>query len=222
MSPRRSAPPSPDWLDDAGLFDLPYDPNAVAVSFSQAASVAAGWGRQLHTEATEGAPSYIRRMPANWSDLSPSERRTWGIEFVGRRRVPARPARRLRPFPAKAAASSASPRVNGHVGAFAGPGGGPSRLGGPDAASRGQLPDLMGGRGNVATERRGQARVRVDGRAHIRSGPTTISAGLVDLSEGGARCVLLEAPAAVAPGATLGGPILLEAEVTHVADLPRT
>ena len=48
----------PDWLDDPGLFDLPYDPNAVMLSFAQAASVAAGWGRQLHAEATEGVPSY--------------------------------------------------------------------------------------------------------------------------------------------------------------------
>ena len=85
---------SPDWLDDSGLFDLPYDPSAVTVSFPQAASVAAGWGRQLHAEAAEGVPAYIRRMPANWSDLSPSERRAWGIEFVGRRRAPARQVRR--------------------------------------------------------------------------------------------------------------------------------
>ena len=57
-------------------------------------------------------------------------------------------------------------------------------------------------------------RVRVGGRAHIRSGQTTISAGLVDLSEGGLRCVLPEDPQLVPPGATLGGPILLEAETT--------
>ena len=54
------------------------------MSFPQAASVAAGWGTQLDTEAAQGVPSYLRRMPANWSDLTPSERRTWGIEFVGR------------------------------------------------------------------------------------------------------------------------------------------
>ena len=57
-------------------------------------------------------------------------------------------------------------------------------------------------------------RVRVGGRAHIRSGPTTISAGLVDLSEGGLQCVLPEDPQLVPPGATFGGPILLEAETT--------
>jgi hypothetical protein len=87
---------SPDWLDDPGLFDLPYDPSAVAVSFPQAASVAAGWGKRLHTEPAEDVPSYLRRMPANWSDLSLSEQRTWGIEFVGRRHARARRVPRLR------------------------------------------------------------------------------------------------------------------------------
>ena len=81
---------SPDWLDDVGLFDLPYDPSAVDVSFEQAISVAAEWGTQLHPEPIEGAPSYIRRMPAGWSNPSPSERNAFGIEFAGRLRAPAR------------------------------------------------------------------------------------------------------------------------------------
>ncbi len=98
---------SPGWLDDSGLFDLPYNPNAVTVSFTQAASVAAGWGRQLHAEPAEGVPVYLRRMPANWSDLSPSERRNWGIEFVGRRRSPLHRGGRRRPLPARAAAPAA-------------------------------------------------------------------------------------------------------------------
>src|SRR5579871_4389114 len=59
------------WIDDPGLFDLPYDPSAIAVSRTQAASVADGWGGRLHAEPVEGVTSYIRRMPANWSDLSP-------------------------------------------------------------------------------------------------------------------------------------------------------
>src|SRR6516225_5070655 len=41
---------SQDWLDDPGLFDLPYEPSAVKVSFPQAASVAAAWGRQLRPQ----------------------------------------------------------------------------------------------------------------------------------------------------------------------------
>src|SRR5579871_3721711 len=77
---------NPDWLEDPGLFDLPYDPSAVTLSLPQAVAVAAGWGARLQTDATENVPSYIRRMPANWSDLSPSERHAWGIESAGRRR----------------------------------------------------------------------------------------------------------------------------------------
>jgi hypothetical protein len=182
----------PDWLHDPGLFDLPYDPAAVTVSFSQAASVAASWGRQLHPGAAEGGPSYIRRMPANWSDLSPSERRAWGIEFVGTRRGPARRVRRPRRSEAKIAVSSAAAQANGHLGALAGAEDGP----GPDgAAANGhrQMPEVTRDPARVATERRRHPRVRVDGLVHIRSGPTTISAGLVDLSEAGVRCVLPEA-----------------------------
>jgi hypothetical protein len=160
---------SADWLDDPGLFDLPYDPGAVMVSFAQAASVAAGWGRPLHAEAAEDVPSYIRRMPANWSDLSPSERRALAIEFVGRRRAPARRGRRP--------AVVASDEVD-----------------------------------SVATERRGDVRVRLAGRAHIRYEHTTISAGLVNLGERGAGCLLPEVPPRVASGATLAGPLLLEVE----------
>ncbi len=179
---------SPDWLDDPGLFDLPYDPSAVFVSFPQAASVAAGWGRRLEAEAAEDIPSYIRRMPANWSDLSPSERRTWGIEFVGRRGAPARRARRPRPRQAMVAGSMAGARS-------------------------GQPADVTRVLGSEATERRGTLRVRLYGRAHIRCEHTTISAGLVDLSELGVGCVVPEAMPLIRSGATLGEPFLLEAEV---------
>ena len=188
---------SPDWLDDPGLFDLPYDPGAVTVSFPQAACVAAGWGRPLHPGSADGVPSYIRRMPANWSDLSPSERRAWGLESLGRGRSSPRRVRRLRSSQAKvfaASAASAAAGANGHVAALAG---------------------AAAGRGNAETERRRDMRVRVDGRAHIRCGDTTtISVGLVDLSEGGMGCVLPEGSPLAAPGATLGGPFLLEAEAT--------
>ena len=197
---------SPDWLDDPGLFDLPYDPSAVTVSFPQAACVAAGWGRPLHPGSAGGVPSYIRRMPANWSDLSPSERRAWGLESLGRGRSSPRRVRRLQSSRAKAFAASGAgangAEANGHVAAFAG-GAGP-------AAGRGSAV-----RGSAETERRRDMRVRVDGRAHIRCGDTTtISVGLVDLSEGGMGCVLPEGSSLTAPGATLGGPFLLEAEAT--------
>jgi hypothetical protein len=190
---------SPDWLDDPGLFDLPYAPSAVTVSFSQAASVAAGWGRRLHAEPVEGAPSYLRRMPANWSDLSLSEQRTWGIEFVGRRHAPALRLRRLRSLQAKIAGSSAAAQVNGQIDASA-------------AGERTQPADVTNGTGSVAPERRGHVRAPLDGRAHIRCQDTTISAGLVDLGERGLQCVLPEPSPLVARGATLGGAFVLEAE----------
>jgi hypothetical protein len=182
---------SADWIDDPGLFDLPYEPNAVTVTFTQAASVAAGWGARLDDEPAESVMSYIRRMPANWSDLTPSERRTWGLEFVGRRRA----ARRRK------IADSSAAQANSQVVAL------------PVANDRGQLAAVTNGVRRLATERRGPARVRLGGHAHIRSEHRTISAGLVDLSEQGVRCVLPEASPLIASGATLGGAFLLEAEV---------
>ncbi|MBN1529114.1 MAG: PilZ domain-containing protein [Thermoleophilaceae bacterium] len=161
---------SPDWLDDPGLFDLPYDPGAVTVSLPQAASVAAGWGKRLSAEPVVDAPSYLRRMPANWSDLSPSEQRTWGIEFIGRRRAPVRSIRRA-------------------------------------GAVQAESNDA------VKTERRDRVRLPLGGHVHIRHGDATVSAGLVDVGERGVQCVLPRATSRVAPGASLEGAFLLEAEV---------
>ena len=190
----------PDWLDDPGLFDLPYDPDAVTLSFPQAASVAAGWGRQLGDEPAVGAPAMMRRMPANWSDLSPAERDALGLEPLGRRRVSARRLRRLRASQAQTAAPVS----------VAGPRGGYAEV--PNRYSR--VATTMVDMGSDSPERRRRVRVRVDGRAHIRSAyATTVSAALVDLSEGGVRCVLPDAPEAFAPGVRFDGPFLLEAEV---------
>jgi PilZ domain len=211
---------NPDWLEDYGLFDLPYDRAAVAVTFPQASSVAASWGSPLHAEIAEGVPSYIRRMPANWSDLTPSERRAWGIEFVGRRRGPARRPRRPRapqammpvPIPIPAAA-----HVDGNGN---GAGLDDTRIDfAPLDDTRIDLRPATearaaSGRPEGATERRHQTRTGVDGRTYIRCGNTTITAGLVDLSEGGVRCVLPEPSRLVAPGARLDGPFLIESEIT--------
>jgi PilZ domain-containing protein len=182
---------NPDWLDDPGLFDLPYEPSAVGVSFAQATSVAAGWGRQLSAEAADGVPSFMRRMPANWSSLSPAERHAYGLDSIGRRRVSGRRLRRLR---------SSQPKIGVLVP--------------PASPSNGQVAGLAGALGPVATERRRHVRVPVDGRAHILWEGATIPVGLVDLSEGGVQCVLPEAARMLAPGAVLGSPFLLEAEVT--------
>lgn len=76
----------PFWQYDPGLFDLPYAPSSLEVTLAQASSIASGWGADLLSEATPG-PLVIRRMPANWSHLSPAERHTWSLESVGRRRT---------------------------------------------------------------------------------------------------------------------------------------
>jgi hypothetical protein len=74
----------PDWQDDPGLFDLPYDPNSQPVTLDQAATIAAAWGASLPSD--EAAPtseaSLMRRMPADWSNLSRAEKRAWSIEIV--------------------------------------------------------------------------------------------------------------------------------------------
>jgi PilZ domain len=199
---------SPGWLEDPGLFDLPYDPSAIAVSFPQAASVAAGWGRQLHAGAAEDVPSYMRRMPANWSDLSPSERRAWGIESVGRRHPRPRRARGRRASQAKTVAEA-----DGRIDVLAVAGGG-AGVDAPAVNGSSQVAHVTSGLGSIGAEHRLQMRVRVDGKAHIRVGRATISAGLVDLSEGGVRCVLPGTPSALAPGVWLPGPFLLEADAT--------
>jgi hypothetical protein len=180
---------SPDWLDDVGLFDLPYNASAVRVTFPQAASVAAGWDCQLSAEAADGVPSFIRRLPANWSDLSPAERRAFGLDSVRSHRASVRRVRRVRSLQAKNASSSAPAHARA---------------------------DVTNGHGSVVTERRGHMRVPVDGWAHIRLGSTTISAGLVDLSEGGLRYVLPTAAPVLEPGATLDGPFVLEAGTTRL------
>jgi PilZ domain len=209
----------PDWLDDPGLFDLPYDPSAVNLSFSQAASVAAGWGRRLHAEPAEGVPSYIRRMPANWSDLSASERRTWGIEFVGRRPARALPKRPLRWLAAKIARSSGAEQTGEQARALtipaadAGPEVDGPLPGDPIRNNGGRQPgQATNGVAKLTIERRRHERVALGGRAYIRCEEATISAGLVDLSQGGVGCVLPQA-LPVASDATLAGPFLLEAEV---------
>lgn len=72
----------PYWQDDPGLFDLPYDPNCAEVTLVEAASIAAGWGVQLHSGAPDSVISFIRRMPANWSNLVPAERRAWSVDYI--------------------------------------------------------------------------------------------------------------------------------------------
>jgi hypothetical protein len=82
------SPTRPDWRADPGLFDLPYDASSTRVTRERAAAIASNWGAGLpDDERSDQAdatprPSLIRRMPANWSDLSPAEKRLWSINCV--------------------------------------------------------------------------------------------------------------------------------------------
>jgi hypothetical protein len=82
----------PDWQDDVGLFDLPYDPSSTRVTLDQAAALAVSWGARLPPdEPDEQAQmpewALIRRMPASWSNLSPADKRAWSLDSAktGRR-----------------------------------------------------------------------------------------------------------------------------------------
>ena len=87
------SPVRPDWQDDPGLFDLPYDPSSTPVTSDKAAAIAADWGAHLPSDETGQSAkiALVRRMPANWSDLSRAERRAWSIEYP-RSGKPATPA----------------------------------------------------------------------------------------------------------------------------------
>jgi hypothetical protein len=78
------SPVRPYWQDDPGLFDLPYDPNSTPVTFDQAQLIAAAWDVRLPADgiASPAGPSIMRRMPADWSNLSRAEKRAWSIEFM--------------------------------------------------------------------------------------------------------------------------------------------
>ena len=84
MSPAR-----PEWQDDIGLFDLPHDPMSTTVTLKQAAALAAEWGARPPADVPSATPKPVlmRRMPADWSNLSRAEQEAWSIEFVkpGRR-----------------------------------------------------------------------------------------------------------------------------------------
>jgi hypothetical protein len=73
----------PRWLDDPGLFDLPYERESTKVSPGRAAEIAAEWGTQLPAPSSTGfSEPRLRRIPATWSDMVPVERRAWALEHV--------------------------------------------------------------------------------------------------------------------------------------------
>jgi hypothetical protein len=98
---------APEWRSDPGLFDLPYDPSAVAVTAEQAEAIATSWGAHVPA-ADEGpvpGPALIRRMPANWSELAPAVTHTWWIDARSRLRA-GRETRRARRRRLRGAASA--------------------------------------------------------------------------------------------------------------------
>jgi hypothetical protein len=203
---------SADWLDDPGLFDLPYSPDSVRINFPQAVAVAAAFGVHLRPEPAHGIPSLMRRMPSNRSSLTPAERRAFGLESLPRPRTAARRLRRLHAAQAKAMPLSPAARSPEYAASYAGrdfsaavsgpAGNGPRQAAGLPARSR-----------TAEAEPRRHVRLNVSGRALIRSGRTTISVGLVNLSEGGVRCVQPETFGFQLPAA-LDGPFLFEAQGT--------
>jgi len=72
----------PGWLDDPGLFDLPYEPASQKVSSGRAAEIAAEWGAQLPLASSTGlsAPRLRRARGATravapaFGDERPSSR----------------------------------------------------------------------------------------------------------------------------------------------------
>ena len=92
------SPVRPDWQVDPGLFDLPYDPTSTLVTSERAAAIAAEWGAQLPSDDTAETPKtqLVRRMPANWSDMSRAERRAWSIEPDKRAKPGRAPKSRVR------------------------------------------------------------------------------------------------------------------------------
>jgi hypothetical protein len=78
----------PEWQDDPGLFDLPYDDSSSAVTVAQAEATAAEWGARLPSEGNVRAPgpTMVRRLPARWSELTPAEKRAYSLDLVTKRR----------------------------------------------------------------------------------------------------------------------------------------
>ena len=200
-----------NWLDDLGLFDLPYDPISTEVTFDDAAAIASKWGTSLPSEQTaiDCPLPLIRRMPADWSGLTPAEKRAWALEFIPtglradashqRAEVKAlqseRRRARLRTI-RRALGGYKDPAdvvvTNGHSPV-------PVAASATSPAEPAESPD-----------RRRHARVPTGGRAQIRCGNRTVSATLVDVSQGGVRWHLLDTQEAPKVGEELHPSLVLE------------
>jgi hypothetical protein len=219
-----------NWLEDPGLFDLPYDPISASVSLDRAAEIAAGWGSSLPTESTP-TREFIRRMPAVWSSLTPAELRAFSLDFAGWR-------------PEASTANSRDAVLVGRDGAKThrrlsfmqlfrrsrpevGDVMTTSDVSIPETLATAAVPASSGTAASGATvgliaedidlpptgmERRRHARVPVGGWAQIRYGRDTVSADIVDFSEGGVHWVVLDTNAAFQVGEKLDAPFVLEGD----------
>jgi hypothetical protein len=81
------SPVRPDWQDDPGLFDLPYDSNSIPVTREQATAIASSWEARMPADEPFGTFEFpmMRRMPADWSNLSRAEQRAWSIDAMDTR-----------------------------------------------------------------------------------------------------------------------------------------
>ncbi|HLM96596.1 MAG TPA: PilZ domain-containing protein [Acidimicrobiales bacterium] len=184
------SPGCPDWRHDTGLFDLPYDRHSRSLTEDEAALWAGRWGAGLpEDDGAEPALVLIRRMPANWSNLSPADRRAWTLDGV------ARPLEGVSPDAYGWARMSWWRRLV----AWAKPAAPPTA---PVKASDDTEPI-------AAEERRQAARVRVQGTVELRLGPRPLAAELVDVSEAGLHCVVRASQAKPGVGRRLAAPVRL-------------
>lgn len=199
----------PYWQHDPGLFDLPYEPSSATVTPAEAASIAASWGARL-SDPTDPVPFVFRRMPPNWSNLVPAERRAWSLEFVAGRHASASHTAHSRSFLRKHRHDQSlrrpEPGLGGQMTTLLGvPGGEPAPEESPDplVKGNGHLP-------MVAAERRRHSRVRLSGRAQIRCGHKMISVDLLNISQGGLHLVVPDARSILESGRTLDAPLWLK------------
>ena len=198
----------PYWQDDPGLFDLPYDSSSARVTPGQAASIAARWGAQLISDEARSAPPVIRRMPANWSNLTPAERHAWALEHIAERRARTSPFGRLRSRlrarnrPARTVELEPAARTTSVISVPAN-----------ERPTEGRTDLAVEDRRRLSTaavERRRHPRVDVYGTVQFAYGHRVISAYLVNFSQGGMHCVLPDAQSLVELGGVLDSPLLLE------------
>jgi hypothetical protein len=179
-----------EWQEDIGLFDLPYDPSSAAVTHAEAEAIAAAWGVRLPADASvkSSVLPLIRRMPSNWSNLSPAEKRAWSLEFVVT--GPRAEANRVAP--------SGRPRRDGWAGPF-------SRRRSTAAGAERRLHSrvLVGGRAQIHYGRKTVTADLVDVNL---GGMHCVVLDTQAVLEAGGK---LEAPL-VLEGDAFGGPITLE------------